>query len=322
MGGMGLMQEKISQGVHDEYGCTGWEISAHACSAPDHEPIQGKQYSDEAYQKLNESLRRRIGTLNCGHAAHPIMLGISRPQYTEKELRSFREDNEEGVEIDGKHYTMYEATQKQRAIERAMRAQKKKILVADATGDPNLPQLQSRYQVLSQEYSRFSKAAGLRTQVERTHVANMGKKASRIHEDALNGNTVANLEYIGSDAYRSKFSGLFKKSKYDGALCKLTRRAIKENNGLETESYAFVSDDGTDSGLLKSGRFGGNLPSNLLEGKKKNSVVFTHNHPKSTSFSSDDINTLINNQEIRTMIAAGHDGTIYKLWPCPYNGVN
>ena len=73
--------------------------------------------------------------------------------------------------IDGRHYTMYEATQKQRAIERAMRAQKKKILVSEATGDPNLPQLQSRMQVLSQEYSRFSKAAGLRTQVERTQVA-------------------------------------------------------------------------------------------------------------------------------------------------------
>ena len=179
MGGMGLMQEKISQGVHDEYGCTGGEISAHACSAPDHEPIQGKQYSDEAYQKLNNSLRRRIGTLNCGHAAHPIMLGISRPQYTEKELQKFRQDNETGVEIDEEHLTMYEATQKQRAIERAMRAQKKKILVAEATGDPNLPQLQSRMQVLSQEYSRFSDQAGLRTQVERTHVEGFEYKQSR-----------------------------------------------------------------------------------------------------------------------------------------------
>lgn len=179
MGGMGLMQEKISQGVHDEYGCNGWEISAHACSAPDHEPIQGRQYSDAEYKKLNESLRRRIGTLNCGHAAHPIILGISHPQYTEKELESFREDNQKGVEIDEKQYTMYEATQKQRAIEQAMRAQKKKILVAEATGDPNLPQLRSRYQVLSQEYSRFSDRAGLRPQVERMQVEGFGYKQAR-----------------------------------------------------------------------------------------------------------------------------------------------
>ena len=69
----------------------GWEISAHACSAPDHEPIQGKQYSNAEYQALNGSLRRRIGTLNCGHSAHPILLGISRPQYTEKELQKLRQ---------------------------------------------------------------------------------------------------------------------------------------------------------------------------------------------------------------------------------------
>ena len=44
-------------------GCEGWEISAHAASAPDHEPIQGLQYSDAEYTALNNSLVRRIGTL-------------------------------------------------------------------------------------------------------------------------------------------------------------------------------------------------------------------------------------------------------------------
>ena len=41
MGGLGLMQEQISKQNHDDFGCDGWEISAHAASAPDHEPIQG-----------------------------------------------------------------------------------------------------------------------------------------------------------------------------------------------------------------------------------------------------------------------------------------
>ena len=69
MGGLGLMTEQISQQNHDALGCNGWEISAHANSAPDHEPIQGLQYSDAAYEELNNSLVRRIGTLNCGHVA-------------------------------------------------------------------------------------------------------------------------------------------------------------------------------------------------------------------------------------------------------------
>lgn len=121
MGGLGLMQEQITQYNHDSLGADGWEISAHANSAPDHEPIQGKQYSDAEYTALNNSLLRRIGTLNCGHAAFPIILGVSEPQYTEEQLRKFREDNAAGITVDGKHYTGYEATQMQRKLERAIR---------------------------------------------------------------------------------------------------------------------------------------------------------------------------------------------------------
>lgn len=87
MGGLGLMQEKISAEDHDKMGADGWEISAHAASAPDHEPIQGKQYSDAEYQKLNDSLVRRIGTLNCGHAAFPIILGVSKPYMPQNSLK-------------------------------------------------------------------------------------------------------------------------------------------------------------------------------------------------------------------------------------------
>ena len=86
MGGLGLMQEQISQRTHDDLGADGWEIDAHNNSAPDHEPIQGKQYPDAEYQALNNSLVRRIGTLSCGHSAHPIILGVSIPQYSPEEL--------------------------------------------------------------------------------------------------------------------------------------------------------------------------------------------------------------------------------------------
>ena len=121
MGGLGLMQEKISAEDHDKMGADGWEISAHAASAPDHEPIQGKQYSDAEYQKLNDSLVRRIGTLNCGHAAFPIILGVSKPVYAAEQLEDFKRKNAVGITYDGKHYTTYEATQMQRRLERSIR---------------------------------------------------------------------------------------------------------------------------------------------------------------------------------------------------------
>lgn len=176
MGGLGLMNEKIEQQNHDDLGCDGWEISAHANSAPDHEPIQGRQYSDAEYEALNNSLVRRIGTLNCGHAAFPIILGVNSPQYTPEELEKFRADNEKGVTIDGRHYTMYEATQMQRRIERSIRTQKRRILVDESAGDQDkLLTDRIRFQRLRQEYKRFSRAAGLRTEPERAMVAGFGR---------------------------------------------------------------------------------------------------------------------------------------------------
>lgn len=177
MGALGLMQEQISQYNHDQYGATGWEIDAHSNSAPDHEPIQGKQYTDAEYEALNNSLVRRIGTLNCGHSAHPIVYGASVPQYTPEELEEMRQKNDEGITFRGKHYTGYEATQKQRRLERAIRAQKRKILIDKATGDSEkLETDQIKLQLLQQDYKAFSRAAGLRTQHERLEKVGFGWK--------------------------------------------------------------------------------------------------------------------------------------------------
>lgn len=178
MGALGIMQEKISQQNHDDFGCDGWEISAHAASAPDHEPIQGKQYSDEEYARLNNSLVRRIGTLNCGHAAFPIILGVNSPQYTEKELRQMRQENENGFEYEGKHYTTYEATQRQRKLERAIRDRKRRILIDETVGDKEQLNInRTKLALLNQEYARFTKAAKLRSQRERAHIPGFGRAA-------------------------------------------------------------------------------------------------------------------------------------------------
>nr|DAG61229.1 MAG TPA: minor capsid protein [Bacteriophage sp.] len=182
MGGLGLMTEQISQQNHDALGCNGWEISAHANSAPDHEPIQGLQYSDAAYEELNNSLVRRIGTLNCGHVASPIILGMTRPQYTAAELEQFRQDNEKGVTFEGRHYTGYEATQMQRRMERAIRAQKRRVLLA---GPEDAAPRKSRLVLLQQEYHRFSDGVGLRTEDERLEVSGFGPKQMKSAKAAV-----------------------------------------------------------------------------------------------------------------------------------------
>lgn len=197
MGGAGLMQEQISQLNHDELGCDGWEISAHAASAPDHEPYQGKQFTDAEYYSLNNSLVRRIGTLNCGHSAFPIIMGVNDPQYTAEELEQFRKENEEGITIGGKHYTLYEAIQRQRKYERKIRKQRHKILVAEGLNDKEqLQTAQIKMVRLQEEYVRFSKDAKLPLQHARMEVAGFNWKHARKAQTVADRNHTV-VETIG-----------------------------------------------------------------------------------------------------------------------------
>ncbi len=210
MGGLGLMQEQISQQNHDEMGANGWEINAHAASAPDHEPIQGRQYNDEAFKRLNGSLKRRIGTLNCGHAVFPIILGVSEPQYSPAELEAMRQQNAKGVTIEGRHYSLYEATQMQRKMERSIRKQKKRILVDKATGDEEKLQIdQTKLRMQNANYKKFSDAAGLRTQRERTFVAGVGRKEAEEASRApkLPSRSAGRPSLDGNQRIQSNFSG-------------------------------------------------------------------------------------------------------------------
>lgn len=181
------------------------------CRAPDHEPIQGRQYPDAEYEALNNSLVRRIGTLNCGHSAFPIIMGVNRPQYAPEQLEAMRKANEEGFTYNGRHYTGYEATQRQRALERAIRKQKRRILVDETTGDAEkLQNDQIKLQMLRQEYARFSKAAGLRTQNERAEVAGFSWKQAGEADKAYK-NYKKNLQFIENDSTIKAESELPKK---------------------------------------------------------------------------------------------------------------
>ena len=85
--------------------------------------------------------------------------------------------NHKGCTIEGRHYSLYEATQMQRKMERGIRKQKKRILVDKATGDEEKLQIdQTKLRMQNANYKKFSDAAGLRTQNERAQVAGFGRK--------------------------------------------------------------------------------------------------------------------------------------------------
>ena len=158
---LGQLDDEVQQADHDALGCDGWEISAHAACAPDHEPIQGRQYTDAEYVALNDSLQRRIGHLNCGHTASPIILGVSEPQYTESQLQKFKDNNAQGITYNGRQYTLYETGQEQSRLENGIRLIKRQILADRETDSPDLQKHQVKLRVVQSEYRKFCKAAGL-----------------------------------------------------------------------------------------------------------------------------------------------------------------
>ena len=311
MGGMGLMQEKISQDNHDYLGCDGWEISAHHGCAPDHEPIQGKQYDDKTYQNINGSLRRRIGTLNCGHAAFPIILGVNSPQYSAAELEEMRKENEEGVTFEGRHYTLYDATQRQRSFERSIRKQKRRILIDEKTGDTEKLQAdQIRLVRLRQEYARFSKGTGLRQQWERAETAGftwkhgnaaeksaketqqrlfIGKAKKPKNKGPLSNRTSAEgpNRAIGATWDNSRGSKSWKSDKYEQLV--FTERTSVQS---PVEVGTLFNADGKRIFRLEGDA--GNVNFTAAQIKQMRDGILTHNHPGADygCFSPDDINML------------------------------
>lgn len=162
------------------------EVTAHAGARPDHAEWQGGWYSLSGKSKKYRSLAEATGYgrvdglkgANCRHDFFPVIEGVDVPLYTKEELANI---DPPPFEYNGKRYTYYEATQKQRAMERAIRKTKREILAADKSGDKDrFTEKSIRLRRQREEYDKFSKSAGLLTQNERNQVVGFGRsEASR-----------------------------------------------------------------------------------------------------------------------------------------------
>ena len=167
----------------EEFNSDGIEISTHLNPSPDHSNVQGHQFSNKEYEKLQSTgvatdyngevidIRikdnfRPISTMNCFHYIFSIVLGVSKPQYSNEELKKIIDDNEKGAELDGKHYTNYELTQIMRKLETKIREQKDLQIMARASDDKDLIlQAQTKITQLTNKYKQVVKISGLPNQL-------------------------------------------------------------------------------------------------------------------------------------------------------------
>lgn len=162
---------RISEQNGEELGADGWEMSAHSGSRPSHAVYQGRQYTQEQYERIIKPL---ISEPNCRHDVFPIILGVSEPVYTEEELQNI---DQPPFTYEGRTYTAYEASQQMRKMERAMRKQKDRCIVADAAGDKeSFTTASIKLRRQKDIYEDFCKAADSYTQYERTYVAGYDRR--------------------------------------------------------------------------------------------------------------------------------------------------
>ena len=191
----GLSQLAIAQQeiVGNQFGNDGWEVTVHSYPAKDHEDIQGHIFYNEEFDKLQDfdyfgdikdvdgriytrdgsNHIRPIGELNCYHVAMAIVVGVDKPRYTQEELDKINQENEKGIDFDGKHYTLYEASQLQRKLELEIRRNRETEIIAKASGESGKQLLEDTRATINQlfnNYHELSKVSGLKTKLERTRL--------------------------------------------------------------------------------------------------------------------------------------------------------
>ena len=162
------------------------EVDAHAGARPLCAPDQGRIYSldgssgtvkdgsdaEYSYEPLTSTSYGQAAGLfgiNCGHHNYPFKPGVNFKRY-------FPLETEEAVEENAKTYAKF---QKQRALERNVRAAKRDCMMCDAAGDKDgFAKASQKLARRKERYSDYCKSAGLPQRKDRTQVYGFDKSVS------------------------------------------------------------------------------------------------------------------------------------------------
>lgn len=164
--GTPLREVSAHRGARDVDGPKGWE---------NHKKWQGKVYAmgehpryPNIYDVCGLGDVTGLEGANCRHMHFPFVEGVSERTYTDEQLEAL---DPPPFTYQGREYTAYEATQKQRQLETAIRAQKRRVLAFESAGvEQDAQDAKTRLKRLESEYRAFSQAAGLPEQFERARI--------------------------------------------------------------------------------------------------------------------------------------------------------
>lgn len=183
MTGITQLSGKLAERTAEALNTSLMEITAHPGARPSHAVWQGRIVDtsgrDSRYLTVMDIGYGEGGGFkgwNCSHDWFPYVEGVSHPAYTEDELAHI---DPAPFEYGGKRYTAYEGRQRQRKIETAIRATKRKLIGYDAAGDARAYQAAAvRLRMQRDLYRDFSAAANLPTQNDRIYETGFGRGAA------------------------------------------------------------------------------------------------------------------------------------------------
>lgn len=182
--GTSQLNQEILSILGNDFNSDGVELSTHLDCAPDHLPIQGRQFSNIEYAKLQSNqpfedvqgnsytaIKRPIGQWNCRHLSFPIILGVNKPEYTDEQLKQMILNNNKVKSFNGKKYTGYQATQEQRRLETEIRRNKEKLILFKSSGNKQETlRIQNNITNLTKKYKNFSYEMGLTPKLDRLKI--------------------------------------------------------------------------------------------------------------------------------------------------------
>lgn len=193
MTGFNQVVAKVNEDNAEQLGTEYFEVSYHRGARPTHQVWQGRVYSKKELETVCG-----LGTVtglcgaNCYHSYSPFIKGVDKPTYSEEELDRMNEEENAPKEYNGRQYTAYEAQQRQRRLETAMRADRQQIeLLTQGGADyDTITGAKAKYFQRQDEYVKFSKAMGLPQQWERITVDGKNALGSKLPKKAESVNKI------------------------------------------------------------------------------------------------------------------------------------
>ena len=214
--GVNQTASQISLTNAQNFGCDLVETTAHPGARPTHAEWQGKVFSisgqSPQYSPFAETTGYGTGPglcgWNCRHSFYPYFGDLSSRAYPQEVLQEYENKR---MQYNGESIPYYDATQRQRAMERSIRATKRELAGLDegirsATDDRLRRSLQQEFNATAAKLKRqegtlrdYLQQTGLRRDSTRVQVAGFGRSEA---QKAVHAARKSGIIKTGRDAMR------------------------------------------------------------------------------------------------------------------------